>query len=801
MPRIPRSERQVGLSVTSQPYGNFGGEAVGQAVSKLGGAISDFGDVALQEKNHLDDFNANMQYVDWKNGQDLKQQEYDTAITGDGRHHLTNRVAAFDQDAAQFYSSLPDNPKIKERFAVRLQTDRGDYGMKSYQVQQNHVQNWYADQGDKYVAQTVMPHIDGTPDSLERGLSAVDHMIEGSPGIKPQIADKIREQAAKNVFKAWLDKAGPDAAVNADELLKRYRGGSEPGQPLEGEVLPPENVDPRQGTLNKGVPRIPQQGQPGSPSGPAAEKPQAAEDAPDANVRLSAAPRFSGPVNSAIDKAAAATGVDPAMLRVFAKIESSGNPRAKTGSYKGLFQLSNAEFAKHGGGNIYDAEDNANAAAIKMKAEMAQFAKEHGRDPTPSELYMIHQQGVAGSREHWANPDELAWKNMQKASGRSAGWAKLAIWGNVPTDVRKKFGSVDNITSKDFTDMWDAKVTKWAGGPEMTKAVAEQQSKFGGQVADASGRVMPRAPLTTKDFFYDMLATHRDEIKKHALQLEREKDAEEKKIQSADEKEAHRTGLELLYGRKLSNDWIEANKSRLSNEHYGMFLRAVNPRPTMTDPQTHVDLLERADEDPEDVMQKAGEAYANRQLSQTAFDQIYRKAQKAKSDETRLPGWVSEQRSLIKRTLRPPAAASEDDMKDYTAALEQFDAYVDERHGDKGHQGPEGKAGKQALDRKELTDFAQRLVSEQKAKRIGSVRKTMPLPKFGYVDRDTMTEPDLQNAIAKTAEAYKAGKITQSELAGELANLRKWHELLKKEGSTGKAVPDLAKGLREKTAR
>ena len=796
MPRIPRTERQVGLSITQQPYGNFGGEAVGQAVSKLGGAIADFGDVAMTEKNQLDDFNANMAYVDWKNGQDIKQQEYDLGIEGDGRHHLTNRIAGFDQDAAQFYSQLPDNPKIRQRYAVRLQADRGDYGMKSYGAQQTHVQNWYASQGEKYVSQTVMPHLDGTPQSLERGLSAVDTMIEGSPGIKPEIADKIREQAAKNVFKTWLDKAGPDAAVNADELLKRYRTPETP-QPLEGEILPPENGGAKQGVLNREAPRLPSQGKAGGPSGPAADKPQA--DAAPEPQTLGSGPRFSAPVNAAIETAAAQAGIDPAMLRVFAKIESSGNPRARTGSYKGLFQLSNEEFAKHGGGDIYNATDNANAAALKMRAEMAQFAREHGRNPTPAELYMIHQQGAAGSRAHWSNPDELAWKNMQKASGRSAAWAKLAIWGNVPTDVRRRFGNVNNITSKDFTDLWDAKVAKWAGGPQMTKEAIAVNDKFKDQVADESGRVLPRAPMTTRDYFYGLLESQQDAIKKHALHLERTADAEEKKIKSADEKAAHREGLELLYGRKLTNDWITANKARLSNEHYALLLRAVNPRPSMTDPQTHVDLLERADEDPDEVMERAGEAYANRQISQTAFDQIYRKAQKAKSDETRLPGWVSEQRQLVKRTLRPPASASEDDLKDYTAALEQFDAYVDERHGDKAGQGPDGK-GKTTLDRKELTDFAQKLVHEQKTKRVGNVRRNLSLPRYTQVARDALSLEELQQSIRRTADAYKAGKLSKSELAAEISNLKKWQDLLMSEGAATSRM-DFAKGLRNTTGR
>ena len=53
-------------------------------------------------------------------------------------------------------------------------------------------------------------------------------------------------------------------------------------------------------------------------------------------------PTFSPDVNAAIDKAAAAIGLAPAVMRRFAQIESSGNPGAATGSYKGLFQMSEA---------------------------------------------------------------------------------------------------------------------------------------------------------------------------------------------------------------------------------------------------------------------------------------------------------------------------------------------------------------------------------------------------------------------------------------------------------------------------
>lgn len=772
MPRIPRTERQVGLSITQQPYGNFGGEAVGQAVSKLGGAISDFGDVALQERNNLDDFNANMAYVDWKNGQDIRQQEYDTSITGDGRHHLTNRIATFDQDAAQFYSGLPDNPKIREKYAIRLQADRGDYGMRSYSVQQNHVQNWYADQGEKYVTQTVVPHIDGTPQSLDRGLTAIDQMIAGSPGIKPQIADKLRERAAKNIFDAWLDKSGPDAAVNAEELLKTYQGQPDPNKPMDGEILPPE-PDPRQGTLNQGSPRIPQQGQPGSPSGPAAEKPQAQtptlEIVPASMTRRVGRPRSAAVAGMVIHETQGSDTADGNFSWSNKKNTGANYYIDKSG--KIIEWAPDNVVMNHAGkgrgvkGDVRPDLRNENTISVEIMTRP-------GEKPNQAQIEALHLLAGAKATEHGFTVDDI------EAHGRLApGWK----------DVEEGTSALAYLRDN------------WKGGPRMSTAVAEQQSKFAGQVADESGRVMPRTPMTARDAFFNLLTTKRDDIKRHALQLERKREAEEKTIQSLDEKAAHRQGLELLYGRKLSNDWIEANKSRLTNEHYGMFLRAVNPRPTMTDPQTHVDLLERADEDPDEVMQKAGEAYANRQISQTAFDQIYRKAQKAKSDETRLPGWVSEQRQLVKRKLRPPASASEDDLKDYTAALEQFDAYVDERHGDKAGQGPDGK-GKTTLDRKELTDFAQKLVHEQKTKRVGNVRRNLSLPRYTQVARDALSLEELQQSIRRTADAYKAGKLSKSELAAEISNLKKWQDLLMSEGAATSRM-DFAKGLRNTSGR
>jgi Transglycosylase SLT domain len=64
-----------------------------------------------------------------------------------------------------------------------------------------------------------------------------------------------------------------------------------------------------------------------------------------------------------IRQAVSLYGLDLAMMISIAKVESNFNPRARTGSYKGLFQLSDYEFKMYGDGSIWDARDNARAAA------------------------------------------------------------------------------------------------------------------------------------------------------------------------------------------------------------------------------------------------------------------------------------------------------------------------------------------------------------------------------------------------------------------------------------------------------
>jgi hypothetical protein len=170
-------------------------------------------------------------------------------------------------------------------------------------------------------------------------------------------------------------------------------------------------------------------------------------------------------IRAEIEQAAMLFDVDIQMMKAFAKIESGYNPKAKTGSYKCLFQLSNSEFARYWKGDIYDIRDCSVAAARKFATEAAQFEKDVGRRATAAELYCIHQQGYEGCAFHYDAPQQLAWKNMYLTTeGQEKGpkWARKAIWGNVPWDLKKTFkGGVEALTSGQFIALWTERVNRF----------------------------------------------------------------------------------------------------------------------------------------------------------------------------------------------------------------------------------------------------------------------------------------------------------------------------------------------------
>ena len=180
-----------------------------------------------------------------------------------------------------------------------------------------------------------------------------------------------------------------------------------------------------------------------------------------------------------IKRASDAFGLDFNFMKAVARIESGFDPKQRTGSYIGLFQLSKYEFSKFGSGQILDPRDNAVAAAYKVITEGILFEWVTHKKPTLSDLYLIHQQGWEGAAEHISQPDRIAWKSMCATSeGREKGekWCKRAIWRNTLPAVKDAWKSVDKLTSGAFVGMWRERVAHFYS-KYMATAAAERANQ------------------------------------------------------------------------------------------------------------------------------------------------------------------------------------------------------------------------------------------------------------------------------------------------------------------------------------
>ena len=164
-----------------------------------------------------------------------------------------------------------------------------------------------------------------------------------------------------------------------------------------------------------------------------------------------------------IKRVSDAFGLDFSFMKTVAKIESDFDPKQRTGSYIGLFQLSNYEFDRYGSGDITNPRDNAIAAAYKFTTAAILFELNTHKKATLSDLYLIHQQGTQGAAEHVSHPERLAWQSMCATDeGKQKGekWCKRAVWQNTLPDVKRVWKSVDNLTSGAFVSMWQQRVAE-----------------------------------------------------------------------------------------------------------------------------------------------------------------------------------------------------------------------------------------------------------------------------------------------------------------------------------------------------
>lgn len=150
-------------------------------------------------------------------------------------------------------------------------------------------------------------------------------------------------------------------------------------------------------------------------------------------------------------------GVPTGYISRVIHIESGGNPNARTGSNVGLVQGDAAWNAKYGVTDPGSVSQASSALVREAADNRPALANVLGRNPTAAELYLAHQQGLAGATALFANPDKPAWETIRRFY-KSDGIAKQAIWGNMTPQMKAQFqGGVDQVTAGDFAKLWGAK--------------------------------------------------------------------------------------------------------------------------------------------------------------------------------------------------------------------------------------------------------------------------------------------------------------------------------------------------------
>jgi hypothetical protein len=187
---------------------------------------------------------------------------------------------------------------------------------------------------------------------------------------------------------------------------------------------------------------------------------------------------------------------DPSYVARLFKIESGGNPNAVTGSNRGLGQFGPAEEAQFGINNQNRTDPNAQAAAVQQEAALhAQtLQKALGRPPTPGELYLTHQQGIAGGPALLtADPSQPAWQTIRPFY-RSDAIAQKAITGNIPQGDPLYGQDPNGITAGAFRNMWVSKFEKGMGGQNVASAGGPSPPAVGANAPSPAAGALPVPP-------------------------------------------------------------------------------------------------------------------------------------------------------------------------------------------------------------------------------------------------------------------------------------------------------------------
>lgn len=434
--------------------------ALGESVARMGKAIGGAIEALGAQDDQAQKYETARKFVDL----DMQMSDYfaeqQRNMKPDGEGFRDSIAQRWDADARTFFKDVPD--RYKGQYDVALRQRARDYERRARDIEYRRRDEHHIGELTTTATQ-FLEQIDKDPDSITDNIGRYKFLVENS-----RLPDQRKIQAYRDFgaaaearhFRARIAASVDDETGETPEQIRAD---------IENRIRPA--WDTSLVRRSRGIMRL------GGPDEAAAV----------------------GDPADPIVAAARQAGVDPVFMRAVADIESGGDPTRRTGSYKGLFQLSDTQFRKYGGsGDINDPAENARAAAAKF-VDLAQGLEARlGREPTSAEVYLAHQQGLAGATAHLTHPDAPAWQNMQRAARSSEAWAKKAVWGNLTPAARRRFGSVDKITSADFAGFWADRVESFEN--KALDSMGSRPTRMAGRMGiggppgdDAGGKDIPTA--------------------------------------------------------------------------------------------------------------------------------------------------------------------------------------------------------------------------------------------------------------------------------------------------------------------
>lgn len=218
-----------------------------------------------------------------------------------------------------------------------------------------------------------------------------------------------------------------------------------------------------------------------------------------------------GDVAQAVAQEAESAGIDPKLALTTAQLESSmgAAPDAPGNSHKGVFQLGETEWATHAGGaDRGDRGAQVKAGISALKTAQGAAAKALGRAPEAWEVYLTHQQGVAGGPALLAADADAKAVDVLRPFYKGGG-AEAAITGN---------GGRADMTAGQFRDLWKARYAKAEAAADMQAGMADPARSMppGSQPVDAAD---PAAKPSLAAWMAQARAIADPEVRQHVESL------------------------------------------------------------------------------------------------------------------------------------------------------------------------------------------------------------------------------------------------------------------------------------------